>query len=70
MRHPAVLGALAAMAALSLPLLGSRTPQLVGLLNRAARLGHVSVGPVILRGGKTLPAPNDVKLPKQPHPPA
>ena len=28
------------------------------------------VGPVILRGGKTLPAPNDVKLPKQPHPPA
>jgi phospholipase C len=28
------------------------------------------VGPVILRDGSTLPAPNDAPLPKQPHPPA
>jgi hypothetical protein len=30
----------------------------------------VPVGPVILRDGSTLPPPNDVPLPKQPHPPA
>ncbi|MGN6870536.1 MAG: alkaline phosphatase family protein [Solirubrobacteraceae bacterium] len=27
------------------------------------------IGPVILRDGSTLPAPNDAPLPKQPHPP-
>jgi hypothetical protein len=27
------------------------------------------VGPIILRGGSTLPPPDDAPLPKQPHPP-